>query len=69
MAFQATKRSIRTSEGRRSCGAMFFLIRDCERDTEDLRLALDMDVAREMDWLSWFIVVRGREQLGKVSWF
>ena len=54
MAFQAMKRSIRTSEGRRSCGAMFFLMRDWERDmVEPCLLAREIDVALDIDAASF----------------
>lgn len=56
MAFHATKRSIKISEGRKSCGAMFFLINDCERESvEPCLLALDNDVAREIETVSLFM--------------
>lgn len=49
MIFHAVKRSIRMSEGRKSWGAIFFLIKDCCLETEDLLLARETDVAREME--------------------
>ena len=56
IAFQATNRSIRMSDGRKSWGEVFFLIRDWERETEDLRLALETEVALDIDPASWFIL-------------
>ena len=58
MAFHATKRSIRTSEGRRSCGAMFFLMRDWERDiVEPCLLAREIDVALDIDAASFILTI------------
>lgn len=56
--FQATKRSIRMSDGFKSCGAIFFFIRDWLRETEEpCLLALDIEVAREREAaVSWFMV-------------
>jgi hypothetical protein len=56
MAFHATNRSIRTSDGLRSCGATFFLMSDWFLETEEpCLLALEMDVARETEVASWFM--------------
>jgi hypothetical protein len=50
MAFQATNCSIRTSEGRRSCGVIFFLMRDWERDmVEPCLLAREIEVALDIE--------------------
>lgn len=66
MTFHAVKRSMRMSEGRRSLGAMFFLMRDCWRETAEpaLLLPLEMEVARERETpsfmavsSSWMVVV------------
>lgn len=59
MTFHAVKRSMRMSDGRKSLGAMFFLMRDCWRETAEpaLLLPLEMDVARESDMLSFMVVV------------
>jgi hypothetical protein len=58
MAFHAMKRSIRTSEGRRSCGAMFFLMRDWERDmVEPCLLAREIEVALDIDAASFILPV------------
>lgn len=54
IAFQATKRSMSTSDGLRSCGAMFFLMRDWFLEmVEPCLLALEMDVARETEPVSF----------------
>jgi hypothetical protein len=52
IAFQAINRSIRMSDGRKSCGEVFFLMRDWERETVDLRLALETEVALDIDAVS-----------------
>lgn len=54
MAFHATNRSMRRSDGRRSCGATFFLISDCALErVEGVFEMRDTDVARETDAASW----------------
>ena len=58
MTFHAVKRSIRISEGRKSWGAMFFLIKDCCRETEVLLLARETDVAREIETESFIMMSR-----------
>ena len=55
MTFHAVKRSMSISEGRKSWGAMFFLIRDCCLETEDLLLARETDVARESEIESFML--------------
>lgn len=49
--FQAMNRSMRISDGLRSLGAMFFLMRDCCLDTTEpcLLLARETEVARERE--------------------
>ena len=64
MTFHAVKRSMRMSEGRRSVGCMFFLMRDWLRETVELcLLALlagrEREVARDMETVS-FMLVLGR---------
>jgi hypothetical protein len=49
IAFHAVKRSMRTSLGRRSLGAVLFAIRLWRRLTDVARLAREVDVAREID--------------------
>lgn len=49
MIFQAENRSMRMSDGRRSCGAIFFLIKLCCLDTDEPCLLLARDVARDME--------------------
>lgn len=51
---------MRMSEGRKSVGAIFFLMRDCCRETADpaLLLPLEIDVALDREMLS-FMVDRG----------
>ena len=55
MTFHAVKRSMRMSEGRRSFGAMFFLMSDCCLDTAEpaLLLPLEIDVALDNETLSF----------------
>lgn len=58
MTFQAMKRSMRTSEGFRSWGAIFFLMSDWFLETvEPCLLAREMDVAREREALSFIEMV------------
>lgn len=60
--FHAENRSMRMSEGRRSCGAMFFLMRLCCLDTVEPCRLLARDVARDIETESlWrFMVLRSQ---------
>lgn len=64
-AFHAVKRSMRMSEGRRSCGAMFFWMSDWLREmVEPCLLALlagrEMEAARDMDTVSFMVGWKGK---------
>lgn len=57
MTFHATNLSINTSEGLKSCGAMFFFMSDWLLLTvEPWRLAREMEVWREMDAVSFMVM-------------
>jgi hypothetical protein len=49
IAFHATKRSMSTSDGRRSLAAVLLSMSERRRLTDVARLARETDVAREMD--------------------
>ena len=51
--------TMRISEGRKSLGAMFFLMRDCWRETAEpaLLIPLEMDVALDKETVSFIIAV------------
>jgi Phosphate transport (Pho88) len=61
---------MRTSEGLRSCGAMFFLIRDWFLDrAEPCLLVLEMDVARDMEAASWWRFIVVKRERGSSGYF
>lgn len=58
ITFHATNLSINTSEGLKSCGAIFFLMSDWLLLTvEPCRLAREMEVCRDIDAVSFIVVV------------
>jgi hypothetical protein len=62
MAFQAVKRSMRTSDGRRSCGAVAFWTSDWARDLVERWLVRETDVARESEAPSFMAAVGGGDE-------